>query len=312
MSDTDQLLVPVPPAPKPPTDRRRIVLAILALAGVIAMAAVLLTVVRAGDTTDTGTDRPAAEAPAGGDLPERQGETDDPLRPQNTATLDPSTRSDTEAAVRGNWPLIANDEFEGTAVDEGLWSPYAGRTSDDVGQHKPENLSVSDGTLKITSHGNETGGMHWLEGQQYGRWEVRARTQVGTGYGPVVLLWPVAEDWPEGGEINFMEIPNPERFESHFVLHYGEQNRQDGTTTTGDFTQWHTYATEWTEDHVAGFIDGQEVFRTDDEEKIPPRPMHLALQQDIGPFGNDWIPARDETTPDQVQFEVDWVRIYGV
>lgn len=276
----------------------------VAIAVVAALLGVLIGVAVSQGGDDDGRTPAAAPSDEGID-------TRDPIRPEGRATLDPSTRSDTEAAIRNNWPLVANDEFDGTELNTALWSAYSGETTGGVGQHDPDNLSVSNGTLKITSHGYSSGGMAWSEGQQHGRWEGRARTQQGTGYGAVILLWPDAEDWPEGGEINFMEIPKGQRNESHFVLHYGENNSQIGTTIPGDFTQWHNYAVEWGPDHVAGFIDGQETFRSTDPKTIPPRPMHLAMQQDIGPYGKDWIPPLDDTTPAQVQLEVDWVRIYG-
>jgi beta-glucanase (GH16 family) len=307
VADTQQLTIPdPPPSGPPPANRRRLVLVVVAIAAVAALVAVLIAVVSGGQGGGDGSEaRPPAPAEGGRN-------TNDPMRPQGRATLDPSTRSDTEAAMRGNWPLVANDEFDGTALNTGSWDPYSGETTGGVGQHDPGNLSVTDGTLKVTSHGYSSAGMAWSDGQKYGRWEVRARAQRGTGYGAVILLWPDAEDWPEGGEINFMEIPNGQRNESHFVLHYGEDNSQVGTTTPGDFTQWHNYAVEWAPDHVAGFIDGQEIFRSSDPNAIPPRPMHLAIQQDIGPYGKDWIPPLDHTTPDRVQLEVDWVRIYGL
>jgi beta-glucanase (GH16 family) len=276
----------------------------VAVAVVAALLGVLIGVAVSQGGGDGGQTPAAAPSDEGID-------TRDPIRPEGRATLDPSTRSDSEAAIRNNWPLVANDEFDGTALNTDLWSAYSGKTTGGVGQHDPDNLSVSNGTLKITSHGYSSGGMAWSQGQQHGRWEVRARAQQGTGYGAVILLWPDAEDWPEGGEINFMEIPKGLRNESHFVLHYGESNSQIGTTTPGDFTQWHNYAVEWGPDHVAGFIDGQEIFRSTDPKTIPPRPMHLAMQQDIGPYGKDWIPPVDDTTPAQVQLEVDWVRIYA-
>ena len=163
--------------------------------------------------------------------------------------------------------------------------------------------------LSIVSHGLSSGGLEWAPGQLYGRWEVRARTQKAVGYGDVLILWPDAEDFPQGGEVDFMEIPKPERNEYNFNLHFGADNSQNGTKVAGDFTQWHNYAVEWTPDHVAGFVDGQEVFRTTERHQIPPRPMHLTMQQDIGPYDN-WIPPRDATTPAEVSFQIDWVRIY--
>jgi len=95
------------------------------------------------------------------------------------------------------------------------------------------------------------------------------------------------------------------------VVHHGPQNTQTGITTSGDFTDWHTYAVEWAPDHIAGFVDGQEVFRTTDPQMIPKGPMRLTIQQDIGPSQDGWTPAVDATTPDEVRMEVDWVRIYA-
>jgi beta-glucanase (GH16 family) len=173
-------------------------------------------------------------------------------------------------------------------------------------------MSVGDGRLTITSHGKFSGGLSWDPGQMYGRWEVRARSQPGTGYGPVLLLWPDAENWPVGGEIDFLEIPKGDRKVNNFTVHYGEDNSQNGVSQTGDFSQWHNYAVEWTPDHIAGFLDGKEIFRTTDKAQLPPGPMHLGIQQDIGPYGTDWIPALDDSTPETVKFQIDWVRIYGI
>ncbi|MFC4950374.1 glycoside hydrolase family 16 protein [Pseudonocardia sp. GCM10023141] len=302
MSETQQLSTPTPPPPPVPEGRRRAVLVVLSLASVVALLAIGISVVRGGTPPENtaAAPKPAATGPG------------NPQHPQGRATLDPSTRNDTEAAVRFNWPMIANDEFDGTALSTAHWQPYSGKTTGGTGQHDPKNLSVADGIFSITSHGTRSGGMSWAPGQMYGRWEVRAKTQVGTGYGAVMLLWPDAEDWPQGGEVDFMEIPKPERKESNFVLHFGDNNDQNGASVPGDFTQWHNYAVEWTPDHIAGFIDGQEIFRTTDKAQLPPRPMHLAIQQDVGPYGDDWIPALDATTPPQVQLQIDWVRIYGV
>ncbi|OLT10753.1 hypothetical protein BJF78_05590 [Pseudonocardia sp. CNS-139] len=311
MADTQQLPTPVPPEPPPPpSNRRRLLIvgaAVLVTAALVGVLTTVVTAPTAPTSVATGPGGTSAAQPG----PAAPREQDDPLRPEGRSTLNPDDRSDTEAAVRYNWPLVADDEFDGSALDESHWDTYTGETSDDVGRHDPRNISVADGIMTITSHGKSSAGMAWEPGQLYGRWEVRARAEPGTGYSAVILLWPDAEDWPEGGEVNFMEIPNGARNETNFVLHWGEDNSQDGTTVPGDFTQWHNFAVEWTPDHVAGFIDGQEIWRSDNPDSIPPRPMHLAIQQDIGPFGNGWVPAPDATTPAQVRMQVDWVRIYG-
>jgi beta-glucanase (GH16 family) len=271
------------------------VIIVLAAAAVVALIALTLTVGRSGP-------RDATAVPHGSAGPQQ---------PQHSTTLAPDPSSDTQAAVRGHWPLKISDEFNGTTLDSSTWSPYDGYTTQKVGRNKPENISVGNGVLTINSHGNESGGLSWYPGQLYGRWEVRARSQAGAGYGPVMLLWPDAEDWPEGGEIDFLEMPKPERRVANFTVHYGPDNSQDGVGVPGDFTQWHNYAVEWEPDHITGYIDGQEIFHTTAKDEIPPRPMHLAIQQDVGPYGDDWIPARNAQTPSSVGFQVDWVRIYG-
>lgn len=37
--------------------------------------------------------------------------------------------------------------------------------------------------------------------QLYGTWEIRARVDKGTGYGPALLLWPKSGKWPDDGEM---------------------------------------------------------------------------------------------------------------
>lgn len=217
----------------------------------------------------------------------------------------------TEAALVHGWPSAGGDEFDGDSLDASRWYVYSGRTTLGVGRHDPDNVVVADGKLTITSRGDSSGGLAWQPGQLYGRWEVRARAEAAVGYSAVVLLWPDAEDWPEGGEINFMEVARPDRSVNNFTVHYGTDNTQVGTTVAGDFTKWHNFAVEWAPDHVSGVLDGQEIYRVSRAEAIPSRPMHLAIQQDPGPIG-DFVPARDGTTPAEVRLEVDWVRIYGL
>jgi beta-glucanase (GH16 family) len=294
VSDLHEITAAPDGQPPPPLRRRRVALMVLACVLVAALVSVLVVVLR-----DSGSDAGGSAQPTSGP------------RTGTAPTLDPSQRADTEAAVRNGWTLVDHDEFDGDELDEDLWSPYRGATTDDVGRHDPDNISVSDGTLKLTSRELTSAGMSWDRGQRYGRWEVRVRSQAGNGYGPVLLLWPDAEEWPEGGEIDFMEIPKGARTKAHFTLHWGEDDEQDGKSVEGDFTQWHTFAVEWTPGHVVGYLDGVETYRNDDSDAIPPRSMHLAVQQDIGPYGNDWIPARDDTTPEECTLELDWVRIYA-
>lgn len=279
-------------ASRPPQDgnKRLIVLVASALVAVVALVAGLLIVQARGTTGGTPTQPPA----------------------------NPTE----EAAVRLGWTdkLVDRDEFNtGTTLDPSRWTIYNGRGTGDVGFRKPEAISLEDGALNITGRDDVGGGValqpgrqqQQTGGQQYGRWEIRARTDKGNGWAGVAILWPDSENFPEDGEVDFMEIPKGERSEVHFVTHYSAENQTVGKTTPGDFSQWHNFAVEWTPEYIAGFIDGAEVYRTDRQDVQPPGPMHLTLQLDPGPWLG-WIPPRDASTPDEVKLQVDWVRIYSL
>ncbi len=75
-------------------------------------------------------------------------------------TLAPDPGSDTEAAVRGSWPLGTGDEFDGNSLNEATWS----LTTDQVGQNQSENISVDDGVMTINSHGEDSGGLAVVPG----------------------------------------------------------------------------------------------------------------------------------------------------
>ena len=93
------------------------------------------------------------------------------------------------------------------------------------------------------------------------------------------------------------------------TVHYGADDKQETVKVPGSFTDWHTYAVEWAPDHVTVFLDGKAVFTTTTPGAVPTVPMHLAIQNDVGPLTN-WIPARNAETPDVVGLYVDWVRMY--
>ncbi|WP_214401194.1 glycoside hydrolase family 16 protein [Pseudonocardia lacus] len=313
MPDTHELAV-VHPYAEPSPPRWGTILLTLLLTIVLGLGLALFVVV--GFWPEPAAPAPRADAALGRTEPADSARSDTAdyeatALPGGRFELDPTVPAGTEAGTVYRWPLLLSDDFEGTELNPVTWQPYSGGAAGAVGQRSAAALTVSDGTLKVTSRGLTSGGMGWQPGQTYGRWEVRARTEAGAGYRPAILLWPEGENWPIGGEIDFLDSPHPDRSETNFVVHYGPQNAQDGVTVGGDFTDWHTYAVEWAPDHVAGFVDGQEVFRTADPQKIPTGPMRLTIQQDIGPSEDGWTPAPDDSTPDEVRMEVDWVRIYA-
>jgi hypothetical protein len=141
-------------------------------------------------------------------------------------------------------------------------------------------------------------------GQKYGRWEGRVRAPAGDpSYNALLLLWPDAENFPEGGEIDFMEMTDNTRQSTNLFLHYGKDNAQMHGEVVVDATQWHNWAVEWTPKGVTTFVDGRAWWHTDDASVLPPGPMHLCIQL-------DWFPKDGAGAAKPSQMQVDWVRQY--
>lgn len=208
----------------------------------------------------------------------------------------------TAAATLGWGTPNREDDFTG-GLDG--WGLYDGEGHGGNGRRSPDAFSTEGGVLVVTgSPDGTTGGMAWNPGQKYGRWEGRVRApESDPSYHALLLLWPDAEDWPSGGEVDFMEMSDPDRQSTDMFLHYGSDNSQLHGSVEIDATQWHNWAVEWTPDHIAAFVDGEEWWRTEDTGTLPPGPMHLTIQLDWFPHGGDVRESR---------MEVDWVRQYDL
>lgn len=219
----------------------------------------------------------------------------------------------TPAQIAANWKPIGGDEFNGGALDGAKWGTYDSDGAFGFGKRSTSAISQSGGSLHITAtkaDGGVSGGMADAQGQTYGRWEFRARTGPGAGFGSAILLWPDSEQLSDG-EIDIVEVPFPKRDNANFILHSGSDGSSIvGGNMNGDFTQWHTYAVEWLPTSITWYVDGVQRYRVTDSSRIPDTPMHLAIQLDQGPV-KDWIPEIDDTTPDAINLDVDWVHVYA-
>ncbi|MFP5021476.1 glycoside hydrolase family 16 protein [Pseudonocardia phyllosphaerae] len=195
------------------------------------------------------------------------------------------------------------DDFD--SGDLSGWNMYDGPGHAGKGRRSPDAASVKDGILTINGDENgKTAGMAWVDGsQKYGRWEGRVRApKSDPTYNALLLLWPTAENFPVGGEIDFMEMTDSTRQRTNMFLHYGEDNSQEHGEVAVDATQWHNWAVEWTPDHVTAFVDGKRWWTTSKKDIFPPGPMHLCIQLDWFPKGGG------DVKPSEMQ--VDWVRQY--
>ena len=228
------------------------------------------------------------------------------VRPPAPTTDGPTTDTTATAADTFAWGTPTGvEDFDGTLSN---WGVYDGPGHAGNGRRSPSAVSVSGGILTITGDANgTTGGMAWRLGNaKYGRWEARVKSPVADPtYHAVMLLWPDAENWPVGGEVDVMEISDETRQKTDFFLHYGEADHQLHGEKVIDATQWHNWAVEWTPTTITGYVDGVAWFSTTRTDALPPGPMHLALQL-------DWFPGSGSGAVQQSEMQVDWVRYYPV
>jgi hypothetical protein len=224
------------------------------------------------------------------------------------------------SALAGGPGPIAADEFTGTEPDPSRWGIYES-TAPNGSMWTPAMVRVTGGELQIvgqgrnqTGKGNMSGGLCWCSpggNQIFGIWQVRARFDVGTGYGPIIGLWPKSNSSTEGA-ITFANAPLPDRKKLRGYVSWTANGRQAFEhTLAGDYTSWHTFTVEWRATFVKMFVDGKMFYDTTTSPTpvvIPQVPMHLYIQQLVGPV--DDVPGANTSTPDQVVAHVDWARIY--
>ena len=208
----------------------------------------------------------------------------------------------TAAEVHGWGAPNREDDFS-AGLEQ--WNVYDGPGHAGQGTRSPSAATVADGILTITGDSSgTTAGMAWNPGQKYGRWEGRVRAPASDpSYNALLLLWPDAEDFPVGGEIDFMEMMDHTRQATDIFIHYGADNSQVNGKVEVDGTEWHNWAVEWTPEAITAYVDGEEWYRTTDTGIFPPGPMHLCIQL-------DWFPEGD--TPQESYMYVDWVRQYSI
>ncbi|ROO58440.1 glycosyl hydrolase family 16 [Micromonospora sp. Llam0] len=214
------------------------------------------------------------------------------------------------------WRQIFVDDFDGTELSDD-WFAYSGQPDGDPGGwFDPGHVSVGAGMLTIggwreASRDNiyVTGGVSNRRAvtRSYGRYDIRFRMDQGTGIAYALLLWPGDNVYPP--EIDIAEDNGKGRDRMYGVLHPVTGDRI-GHDVGGDFTRWHTAGLEWTPDRLVYTLDG-EPWATITGDQVPDEPMALALQSQAWYCGHTWEACPDETTPDVVNLQIDWVAIYA-
>lgn len=241
--------------------------------------------------------------------------------PVTTAPPTGSPAANSAAALL-NWgaPLPSSDDFNYTgAPDPAKWEAYGVGGSvggsgsncweghDGNGRRCAARNTVAGGFLRQTGLANgDTAGLASKLNQKTGAWEVRARVAAVPGatghrYHAVLIGWPGDDRFPQGGELDFMEVNVGDPFVTAFIHRPANTVIQDEFHSAPvDLTQWHNYALLWTPSAITGYLDGVKWFTVTTPAAQPPNPMHLTIQLD------DFYGAGMQAAT----FDVDWARIY--
>jgi hypothetical protein len=257
------------------------------------------------------------------------------LTPMSNLTEQPiSVQVRTKAVVSGSvsdllgWGAPSwRDEFDYTGdPDPARWMPCGKKGVGWDGHNKngrrmPECSTVRDGMLVMTGKDNgHTGWLRALNYTKYGRWEVRCRSRntgpSGATYHPLNLAWPTEPElWPDNGELDFLEVTNPDSKQAGAWLHYphpkSEPIQQAGPFNVNcDMTQFHVFNYEWDKTGVRAWIDGNPWYDVRDgagphgRKNIQDMTKGMfTIQLDNFSKYGPWRPA---------VFEVDYVRFFPV
>jgi PKD repeat protein len=189
--------------------------------------------------------------------------------------------------------------------------------------NRPENIIVSNGTLKINTIKENYSGSTFTSARiltkgkfsfKYGKVEIRAKLPTGGGTWPA--FWMLGDNigtasWPACGEIDILEAIGNQLNVNHSSLH--SPGRSGNTPDTGTIavangnTEFHTYTADWRVDSIKFYVDNQLFYTFSNSASFPfNQNFFLILNCAIGGnFGGTIDPNFTSST-----FEIDYIRVY--
>lgn len=240
------------------------------------------------------------------------------------------------------WQLVFSDEFNqknGTQLDSTKWScsPRGWSTWNRWISDSKRLAFIRNGKLvcrAIRNAENPKDTALMLTGAvetrnkfsfQYGKIEVRAKTNLHEGNFPAIWLMPQppAPRHPLGGEIDIFESYGTHRdacqtVHSHWTLDLKQNDNPKNTFARHyfDISKWHVYGVEWTPTQLIFLIDDEVTgvyVKSADTEALAngqwpfDHPFYIILNQSLGKQ-NAWYGAPDPHYVYETQF--DWMRVY--
>ena len=231
--------------------------------------------------------------------------------------------------------LVWQDEFDTDgAPDVEKWNYDIGKGSNGWGNNesqyytdRTDNVTVSDGTLKITAKKESCEGAEYTSARMktqdkydftYGRVDVKAKLAGGGGTWPAI--WMLGSNistvgWPKCGEMDIIEYVgnNPGTVQSaiHTPSSSGNTVNLKSSPITNETSEFHIYSVIWSGDQISFLIDNERFYTykpaTLDQSTWPfDASQFLILNVAMGGnLGGSIDPDFNESV-----MEIDYVRVY--
>jgi beta-glucanase (GH16 family) len=229
------------------------------------------------------------------------------------------------------WKLSWNETFSSPNALS-AWVPFVGgfsEESDELQYYSPKNVILEPGGgLAITATTNGYGKQCWYGTCRYSSALLETQDRFEQQYGVFSAyikipaergLWPAfwmagadsdSQPWPDGGEIDVIEVSNQKPGLVEGFAHSPQLNRgfylQLPTSLSASY---HEYSVEWTPTEITWLIDGHAYGHVQITPRESPfdQPFYLILDLAVG--GN-WPGPPTASTVFPAQLKVAWVRIY--
>ena len=174
-----------------------------------------------------------------------------------------------------NVKIAWSEEFNNSGGVNNIWNFEARNTTnpdiaDQLQVYSEDNVSISDGKLKITAK-KESGiySAARVNGKyafKYGRIEVSAKLPEQEKSGIWAKLALIGDNvdavgWPRSGEIDFMEYFSYKPNKTYINVHSGENNVMNGTLISASHSletveeHFHAYGILWTDKYLKFYVD---------------------------------------------------------
>lgn len=209
----------------------------------------------------------------------------------------------TPIGISGNWTLKFDDEFNGTSLNQATWTPgwFGSGISGPVNSSELNCYDSSqvqepgDGYLHLNLisqassckssesytgalvSSNPSDGVNGHSGYQYAYGVVEWRAYLppsGTQIANWPATWSDGQSWPTDGENDTMEgLGGPACF------HFHSPSGGPGNCVNGNYSGWHTFASNWQPGVVTYYYDGVQVGQI--TTGITSQPQYLIMNNSV-------------------------------